>query len=478
MEQDLPPADGPQGDDRAPAENERLLAALLESSSAVIGIKDPDGLYLFVNREYEKLLAQPRAKILGRSDRDLLPPEIADAVRQHDAAVVSSGRKLAVEEQFLVSGEQRSYLAVKFPVRLDAGRTLGVGVVAVDITERKQNEVRLESALKTAEELNATLHDTLQELERLARTDRLTGAWNRRRLEEAARNEMHRMHRYGHPVSVLIMDLDRFKQVNDRFGHPAGDGVLIEVADITRQTLRESDSLTRWGGEEFVVLAPSTTLGGAIVLAEKLRARIGGHGFRCAHRVTASFGVAEYQSAETYDDWIGRADQALYAAKRAGRNRVEADPATAFRHGAGPHVEGHLVQLAWRGAYACGHPTIDQQHQGLFQTANDLLGAVLSGQPREEVSELVERLIADVAGHFRDEEEIMRECGYPGADAHAGIHAELTHKARGLAGAFAAGTLSVGDLFQYLAYDVVALHMLGEDRAYLPYVVRAAADSG
>jgi diguanylate cyclase (GGDEF)-like protein/PAS domain S-box-containing protein len=158
------------------------------------------------------------------------------------------------------------------------------------------------------------------ELERLARTDVLTGLANRRQAQEVLARETRRADRHGFPLSVVLLDIDHFKSINDRFGHPQGDGVLARVAASLRSTLREEDMVARWGGEEFLVVLPHVRLESALVCTERLRARsplvseVG--------QVTLSAGVAELGEGEGCHSLIDRADRALYRAKARGRDQA------------------------------------------------------------------------------------------------------------------------------------------------------------
>ncbi len=179
---------------------------------------------------------------------------------------------------------------------------------------------------------NVGLHETV---ERQAVTDELTGLFNRRRFQEAMATEVERSKRFGQPVGLVLLDLDDFKNVNDTYGHQQGDLVLREVARVLRETSREIDEPARYGGEELAVVLPGTDLEGAYNLAERVRAGIeelalpllDGDGIL---RVTASFGVATLPgSADDMRDLVAAADEALYRAKRAGKNRTvraEASP--------------------------------------------------------------------------------------------------------------------------------------------------------
>jgi diguanylate cyclase (GGDEF)-like protein len=159
--------------------------------------------------------------------------------------------------------------------------------------------------------------------EQMAMIDVLTGVSSRRRLEDVLERELDRARR-GHPVSVILLDMDRFKSVNDRHGHEAGDDVLRSVARVLQQVTRLSDVIGRWGGEEFLVVCTDTDLEGATRLAERLAAALRESPVPVVGQATASFGVAQAVEGDTLRDFIDRADLALYRAKEAGRDRVVA----------------------------------------------------------------------------------------------------------------------------------------------------------
>lgn len=170
------------------------------------------------------------------------------------------------------------------------------------------------------------LENKNEELARLSATDALTGLFNRLKLDDAFALEIRRAERYSHPLSVVLVDIDHFKAVNDNHGHLVGDEVLTRFANLLRRYVREIDIAGRWGGEEFMVICPETDIVGAVTLAEHLRAEIGGYPFPAVGNMTASFGVAELLPGEDEDRLVARADAALYRAKQNGRNRVETPP--------------------------------------------------------------------------------------------------------------------------------------------------------
>lgn len=171
---------------------------------------------------------------------------------------------------------------------------------------------------------NHKLKTLNRELERLSVTDKLTGLFNRLKLDEVFESEIQRAVRFNQIFSVIILDMDEFKRVNDRHGHQTGDMVLVAVARLLTENTRVTDIVGRWGGEEFVIICPHTDLMGAHALAEDLCKVFRDHDFPVVHRKTASFGVSAYRSGDQVKDLVARADAALYEAKRNGRNRVEA----------------------------------------------------------------------------------------------------------------------------------------------------------
>ncbi|SHJ69556.1 PAS domain S-box protein [Desulfofundulus thermosubterraneus] len=161
-----------------------------------------------------------------------------------------------------------------------------------------------------------------EELRCLSITDPLTNAYNRRYFMQVLEQEIERTRRTGLPFSIIMVDLDHFKSINDRFGHAAGDRVLKSLVDMIKQRIRKTDCLARWGGEEFIILLPNTPVDKAAGLAEELRERLSRMDIPGVGHVTASFGVAGYCPPDTADTLIMRADNTLYAAKAAGRNCV------------------------------------------------------------------------------------------------------------------------------------------------------------
>ena len=441
-------------------ENERKFRFMAEHTADVIWIMDiATERMTYISPSIFQLRGYTPDELLSQPASAALTPESATRVRAELEASIAEwrpGKALAPRVTEVEQPHKDGHLVqteVVTTLHPDAeGRLVSVLGVTRDITARKRAEVQLRRELTS--------------MAQLASTDLLTSAWNRRHFEDVVEGEMHRATRYGHPLSLLMLDIDHFKRVNDTYGHAKGDVVLREVSDRVRAAIRVSDSLTRWGGEEFIVLMPNTGLTSATKLAERIRESIATLAFEGVGTVTASIGLAEYLPTDPLDVWVERADQAMYQAKRDGRNQVAADPARSSLHGAMEHLEGTFLKLVWSEAYASGNQVIDAQHRHLFHLANELLESMLSHHPVDEISMFVAGLLSEVVQHFHDEEAILVELGYTGLQDHKAKHAELVAKALELGRSFREGTLSVGALFQFLAHDVVATHMLKADRDF------------
>jgi two-component system cell cycle response regulator len=198
-------------------------------------------------------------------------------------------------------------------------------------SDRDGRVCELNERLAALESANLDLLVTNSALSEISARDSLTGLYNRWYVMEKIDSEMNRSLRHGSPVSLIMMDIDHFKRVNDSFGHSAGDRVLRSVGQVLRDSCRVYDVAGRYGGEEFCIVLPETKVGNTTVVAERIRERLAASRFDLGEEsvvVTASIGIAGIESIEAQDglnplSLIDRADQALYSAKHHGRNRVE-----------------------------------------------------------------------------------------------------------------------------------------------------------
>lgn len=258
-----------------------------------------------------------------------LPPELTHP--QFDNIVV-----LEVQTgQAPVAGEHRFSLSkVTFVGQLVSSEQWYFGIMATWVAValgflafriwRLKHEVTLKSRReRELVEVNRLLDRRGRSLEERARKDPLTGAFNREGIEEAIKEGLLAFRRNGEPLSLIFLDVDRFKAVNDNHGHGVGDQILSGLSSAVQKNIRTSDGFARWGGEEFALVCPNTGRAEATNLAEKLRALVDGERFGTPVPITVSFGVATLKEGEGVEQLFYRADEALYLAKELGRNRVE-----------------------------------------------------------------------------------------------------------------------------------------------------------
>lgn len=282
-----------------------LLDAILESVDALIYMKDANRRFLYANQRAAETFGRPAEQIIGRLDTELMPAEVADRFWQQDQKIFASGQRYACEESLAdASGQLRHYWSVIIPWATPDGTPAIIGL-STDITE---------------------LHALKEELRRQARADSLTGIANRRSFYESAEQEFARSRLRGQALSLIAIDIDFFKRINDSLGHPIGDRVLQEFVACCQDALRAEGLLARTGGEEFCILLPATDLDAAHQLAESIRQQTETRPIHVPEhelRISASFGVAGLcDSDERFETLYSRADLALYAAKQQGRNRT------------------------------------------------------------------------------------------------------------------------------------------------------------
>lgn len=322
--------------------------------------------------------------------------------------------------------------------------------VASNVTERHALEARLRAQ---------------------SETDELTGLWNRRHFEKLAVAEMHRAQRYAHPVSVLIFDIDHFKIINDTCGHQIGDEVLIELAQLVRSCIRDSDSLTRWGGEEFTILMPDSSLEIAGQAAEKIRRTVAEHRFKHGLKVSLSIGVADWEGeGESLHALISRADDALYTAKHAGRNRcvlARSDDFQRFQV-----LTSASQTLRWRKQYESGDAMIDAEHRELFERAGALQQAISAhtGDADPLLLGKIDALLEDISCHFSAEEALLAERGWPELSEHRAEHRQLLARAGELRSALDSPDIvdALHKIVRFIAVEVVVNHTLRADRLFFP----------
>ena len=287
-------------------------------------------------------------------------------------------------------------------------------------------------------------------------SDKLTGIWNRRKLEEVAEGEIHRLNRHGTLVSLLIIDLDDFKIINDTFGHAAGDTVLQAVTSSWRAILKNTDVLGRWGGEEFAVILPGTGVDDALHVAERLRDATSKTNIGLPQHITISIGASFCLSGDSWQSWFDRADAALYRAKTAGKNRVSHDIPILWEDG--------TPLIRWSPLFETAIPELDADHRRLVEMANHLLHEVQKSGDKTVLKQALSEIELDMRQHFAREEIVFAKTNPDDLQNHRSEHTALLARLHFLTNRFQRDALPPEALVQFLAFEMCAHHMGGSDR--------------
>lgn len=468
-------------------ESERTSALILASVPQAIIVTNVDGTITVFSPGAEKMLGYPADEIVGKQTPLVLhdPDEVRKQARRMSDELgdsVSPGFEAFVarirvdgqpdEHEWTMIRKDGSRLTVLLaiaPLRGARGELSGFLGVATDVTERSR---------------------AAAEMSRFAYYDHLTLLPNRRLFHDRLQMLLTQAKREQNRVGLMLIDLDRFKPVNDNLGHAVGDLLLKAVAARMQDCLRESDTLARIGGDEFVVLLPG--LGSemhAMGVAEKIRQALNepfslAGGYKVS--IACCIGIAIYPDHGKEEKRLMKnADDAMYAAKEAGRNRVQLFKGTA---GAGERSDvsprrRSLVRLVWHHSYRCGEPSIDQDHFEVFDRANQLIQASMEfADEPARLSAALDNMIQCVSTHFQQEEKVLARYRYPDQEQHALQHRYLISQLGDVWHRADSGELTIGDLVTFLVQEVVVKHLFHEDRKFFPMLKeamsreRAAAD--
>lgn len=294
--------------EQALKESEALLSEVLENVSAYIYMKDTQGRYLFANRLLRERYAAPIEEVVGYDDSKFFDADTAARIREDDLRVLRDGETLEAEETSpnILTGVSQVFMTVKLPLRREDGRIYALCGISTDITERKDIE---------------------EHMQHMAQYDALTHLPNRALFEDRLRQALAAAQRNGNRLALMFIDLDKFKPVNDTYGHGVGDLLLKEVALRIQDCLRESDTAARIGGDEFVILLPSIEAeGDAGIVGEKILYALNQPFGLAGHtlKISSSIGVAVFPDHGGDEKLLVKsADTAMYHAKKNGRDNVK-----------------------------------------------------------------------------------------------------------------------------------------------------------
>lgn len=288
------------------AEQKHLLDIVLDNVDAFIYMKDSERHFKYVNNKVANLFGKPLEQIIGHIDSDVIPKEFADHFWESDKKVFQTNKPQTIEENIPDQhGVMRRYISTKMPYEFKDKTKALIGF-STDITE---------------------LHRLKEKFEKLASVDSLTNIYNRRYFFENSSIEYERALRHKLPLSVILIDIDFFKSINDRYGHPAGDKIIKDVVKQILPSIRTHDIFARVGGEEFAILLPNTSFSKAKQVADRLCIEQSKRSLTEILnediKITLSLGVASIDPEnKNFDVLYSSADEALYKAKNHGRNCV------------------------------------------------------------------------------------------------------------------------------------------------------------
>lgn len=264
----------------------------------MISKTDRNGIIEEASSYFTKVTGYKLQEVIGKSHNFLSHPDTLNSIHQDMIKKLSKGEVWEGElKDINKAGEEIWVHLIISPEKDDHGNNEAFIGIFEDITDKKK-------------------------IEKMSITDPLTGLNNRRRFDVLLSFELSRCQRYNSTFSLIMLDIDYFKKINDTYGHHTGDIVLVHLSTILSQNARLTDHLCRWGGEEFIIILSDTDSAGALLFAEKLRKVIESYSFPTASKVTVSLGVTEYVKKETQESICSRVDKALYKAKEKGRNRT------------------------------------------------------------------------------------------------------------------------------------------------------------
>ena len=294
-------------------ESENRYRTLVENASDMVYRTDENGYFTFVNPAALRITEYKEEEIIGIHYTTWIRPDMHDnAIKFFGRQFVKGIQNTYSEYPILTKEGQEVWIGQNTQLIVEDGHVVGFQAVSRDITDRKR--------------IMEALQDSENRYRELSIIDDLTQLYNSRHFHQQLKMEIDRVDRYGQPLTLLLLDLDDFKQFNDAYGHIEGDRVLSRLGQVVKRCLRQTDSAYRYGGEEFTIMLPMTTSKDGAVTAERIRAELKEEIFypvsgKDVH-VTVSIGLEQYKSQEDMKAFVHRVDQLMYQAKKNGKNRV------------------------------------------------------------------------------------------------------------------------------------------------------------
>ncbi len=320
---------------------------------------------------------------------------------------------------------------------------------------------KLQKSHRELEDIKMSLLNQNSKLLEIASLDELTQTFNRYFFNKVLKKELKRLMRYQNPLSMVIFDIDNFKRVNDTFGHQAGDSVLVKICSAINNSIKEPDTFARWGGEEFVILMPNTTVDNAYRASIRFRNIINNLVHDEVGQVTASFGVAQKKEGEDSSRWFERLDSLLYRAKHKGKNCIEMEE---------EGVEDFEPILLWDENCNSGCKAIDKQHRYIYLIINHLHRKYINSVDMEILKQLMLIVKNHIYYHFDYEEKLLEQCKFPYLKRHKEIHEVLKRELDELFQNFSGEDKDYHEFLYFIQKKLIEEHMQKEDIYYFTYV--------
>lgn len=432
-------------------ESEETFRHTFEFAEIGLGMVDFQGRFIEVNRKLSELLGLSKEELVGIEVRDVAEPTgEMTALAYFNMALEDNGNLAVYEKCYETNDQPTVWVEVSFRlVRTTTGKPVCVVASFRDISEHKYLQAML------AEQ---------------ASVDPLTKALTRKNFEERSHIELSRTFRHGYKLSLLLIDMDYFGLINDKYGTAAGDQILSECGNIICKCLRLTDLLGRWDGEQFSILLAETGPGGAKRVADRIRTTIEKFVFPDGVQITASIGVSGYRAGDSLSSLFNRADNALFRAKQGGRNRVVIDSTDIASDAINKAEKASFLELHWKNSYACGEANIDDGRRKLFHIINRMLATMDPEGSGTDLIPLISDLLNEVHTHFGTEQAVLESIRYAEIEAHKAMHLKLWDQVADLSARLKRTDATAGDLMGFVVHELIGRHILLEDRDFNPWL--------
>lgn len=282
--------------------------------------KDGDFINEKTNASLKKVFHLENEGIDGVSLKIILDEKSYNSVSNIYKNCLEENKPLTYEESHIIDDEERFWNTTIIPIIDNENDFIRIFGISKEITQLKRLNESLEQEVKKR---TKDLENALVQIKQISITDKLTGLYNRHYIDSVLDNMQKMLNRYDTNYALILLDIDDFKDVNDTYGHNIGDMVLKDFSTLLKNSIRETDILGRWGGEEFLLIVPNATKDSIFILANNLKDKIQEYDFKDVSKLTASFGVSILQKDDEVSSFFTRVDKSLYQAKKNGKNRVE-----------------------------------------------------------------------------------------------------------------------------------------------------------